>query len=62
VSVYAVQETLIMSESATQQYSSYSSSPYIYDSTDHSYVPRERKPRYSHRSDNDAVSSVHRTV
>ena len=44
------QETLIMSESATHQYSSYNSacsSPYIYDSTDHSYIPRERKPRYS---------------
>ena len=46
-----VQETLIMSESAVQQYSSYGgnstySSPYIYDSTvDHSYVPRDRKPR-----------------
>jgi len=46
-----IQETLIMSESAVQQYSSYanstSSSPYIYDSSvDHSYVPRDTKPTY----------------
>ena len=39
-----------MTESATRQYSSYDStcsSPYIYDSTDHSYIPREKKPRQS---------------
>ena len=49
-----VQETLIMAEAATHQFSSYnstSSSPYIYDSTDHSYVPREKKPRYNRLSD-----------
>ena len=59
------QETLIMSESATHQYSSYNSacsSPYIYDSTDHSYIPRERKPRYSTSCPRSMSSRVYATV
>jgi len=46
-----VQESVIMAESATHQYSSYDNStcstPYIYDSADHAYVPPQKKPRYA---------------